>query len=67
MKVIFDDSEEINAKEIIKGKKVKKFGAGGGHIIVSKQFVNKKATIIIHAPTGSYIEAIRKFTKKGKK
>lgn len=61
---VISNEEEINATEVIRGKKIVPFGKDGAHITVAKKHIGENASVIIEAPTGSYIEAIRKFQTK---
>lgn len=66
VKVIFDEMD-AEVSDILKGKKIEKLGASGAHIVVPKKFLNRQAIVLIHTPTGSYIEAIRKSNEKTSK
>jgi putative transposon-encoded protein len=67
MKVVIEkETDEIDAEEILKNKQVKRFGDGGAHILVPKKHLGSTATILIHAPVGSWAEHMRKSIKNKK-
>ena len=66
VKIIFDEMD-ADVSNILKGKKVDKLGTMKAHIVVPKKFLDRQVIILIQAPIGSYIEAIRKFHEKKSK